>query len=745
MHAISGDTARDITATLAFVSGRMMPHSLFFGYDSAGNPTSVSNTAAVWTYGYNKRGLLESEQVVIDSMTRVFDPAYNTLGQLDNMTTPAHSLSYAPDAWGRPTQLGAHVTAIQYHPNGLPSSYTYGNELTYTQSLDSRLRPSEQNTLDGSTPIQKFVYGYYPSGQLQSIYDPVNNTDDMSATYDDLHRLETAAGVWGTYTYAYDTLNNIRARSGPNALSYSYNGVNQLSSVSGAQSRSYSYNARGDVTGDGSKIFTLNSKGQIGAITGVVTYAYDGNAKRIKTVKSGISEYTMYSHAGAMTFVQKSTEMTDELALGGQILVELKKVSGVDTPTYLHPDLLGSPRAATDAAKNVLWREIYDPYGVKLNGVADKVGYTGHAHDQETGYSYMQARFYDARVGRFLSTDPVDDEFNLYGYVGNDPLNKTDPLGLFDWQAFGSGMEAGMANMQYGAVDHNWGSSTEHTWGYALGGALTAMAENAGGGRGGSGRMPCACFAAGTSVVTEKGPRPIETLRVGDVVLAHDPSTGETAFKPITEIFVNDEKSIWELEIVDTSGGRETQRVTNVHPYWVVGIGWVEAGQLVPGMRLMTISGMEVTVGRITDTGEVERTYNFSVRDLGTYFVGQKPVLVHNCPRGPAGSTLPANKVQGKVGESITRGTLGNNIRGEQVTLVGSNGARAKVDFVVKGPAVVESKTGAANLSPGQQVIKQDIDAGRAVTPVGQNAAAGLKPGQPVVMKGCLVDHTCPK
>jgi RHS repeat-associated protein len=174
----------------------------------------------------------------------------------------------------------------------------------------------------------------------------------------------------------------------------------------------------------------VRANGQISAIAGVATYSYDGNAKRIKTVKAATTEYTMYSYAGAMTFVEKGSEMTDQLSLNSQVLVELKRAAGMTTPTYLHPDVLGSPRTATNASKNVLWSEIYDPFGVKLNGVPDKVGYTGHAHDQETNYTYMEARFYDAQVGRFLSTDPVDDEFNLYGYVRNDPFNLTDPSGM---------------------------------------------------------------------------------------------------------------------------------------------------------------------------------------------------------------------------------------------------------------------------------------------------------------------------
>jgi RHS repeat-associated protein len=73
-----------------------------------------------------------------------------------------------------------------------------------------------------------------------------------------------------------------------------------------------------------------------------------------------------------------------------------------------------------------------------MNGVAGKVGYTGHADDAESGLTYAQARYYDPVVGRFLSPDPVRlaDDFNLYAYVGNNPINATDPTGLYDSRDF---------------------------------------------------------------------------------------------------------------------------------------------------------------------------------------------------------------------------------------------------------------------------------------------------------------------
>ena len=90
---------------------------------------------------------------------------------------------------------------------------------------------------------------------------------------------------------------------------------------------------------------------------------------------------------------------------------------------------------ATGTGQQVLWREHYDPYGQKLNGVNDKIGYTGHAFDAESGLTYAQARFYDAAVGRFLSVDPFGFtgdpfSFNRYAYVNNNPYAYTDPSGM---------------------------------------------------------------------------------------------------------------------------------------------------------------------------------------------------------------------------------------------------------------------------------------------------------------------------
>lgn len=107
-----------------------------------------------------------------------------------------------------------------------------------------------------------------------------------------------------------------------------------------------------------------------------------------------------------------------------------------------------------------------------------------------------------------------------------------------------------------------------------------------------------------------------------------------------------------------------------------------------------------------------------------------------------APTTLQKNVTQGKAGEAATRAKYGDKIAGEQVTIKTSDGTRTRIDFVTKDKSVVETKTGNANLSTGQSKLFDDVNAGREVTPVGQNAArAGLEPGKPTTLKSCTIDR----
>ena len=90
-------------------------------------------------------------------------------------------------------------------------------------------------------------------------------------------------------------------------------------------------------------------------------------------------------------------------------------------------DALGRPTSVGQDADGVVLVSAvnYDSYGGAIGKVIDGIGYTGHVMDLATGLTYMQQRYYDPAVGRFLSVDPVTassvngGNFNRYWYANN--------------------------------------------------------------------------------------------------------------------------------------------------------------------------------------------------------------------------------------------------------------------------------------------------------------------------------------
>lgn len=108
------------------------------------------------------------------------------------------------------------------------------------------------------------------------------------------------------------------------------------------------------------------------------------------------------------------------------------------TVHYYYTDPQGNVLAKTDAQGNIITRYDYAPYGSSVSGMGpppNGPGYSSHVNDPETGLIYMQARYYDPSVGRFLSPDPDVPRpgnvfnFNHYEYVNNNPIMGIDPTG----------------------------------------------------------------------------------------------------------------------------------------------------------------------------------------------------------------------------------------------------------------------------------------------------------------------------
>ncbi|TCV91638.1 RHS repeat-associated protein [Luteibacter rhizovicinus] len=123
--------------------------------------------------------------------------------------------------------------------------------------------------------------------------------------------------------------------------------------------------------------------------------------------------------------------------------------------TYYLTNPQGTPLATTDAQNNITRRLDQKPYG---DGVLDEekgVGYTGHVIDADTDYVYMQARYYDPLVGRFLSVDPHPSDtgsvffFNRFAYARNAPSRYSDEDGEKPGDKFATPEQAAYDALQY--------------------------------------------------------------------------------------------------------------------------------------------------------------------------------------------------------------------------------------------------------------------------------------------------------
>jgi RHS repeat-associated protein len=106
--------------------------------------------------------------------------------------------------------------------------------------------------------------------------------------------------------------------------------------------------------------------------------------------------------------------------------------------TYYYTDPQGTPIVEADANANIISTSEYRPFGSAVSGgFSSEIGYTGHFYDADAGLVYMQARYYDPEMGRFLSTDHVPgspgDLFSMgrYTYVKDNPSTLIDPSGNY--------------------------------------------------------------------------------------------------------------------------------------------------------------------------------------------------------------------------------------------------------------------------------------------------------------------------
>lgn len=197
----------------------------------------------------------------------------------------------------------------------------------------------------------------------------------------------------------------------------------------------YKYDPNGNLLSDGANTYAYDTANRLTA-SNSVSYTYNGMGDRLQeTVGGATTTFTM----------DLNTALTQTLSDGtNTYLYGIGRIAQVNTTSeYFLSDALGSVRQmAEDTNGEVTFSQNYDPYGVvtQTNGTSETTyGYTSEYTDPN-GVVYLRARHYDPGMGRFLTKDTWDGNYNRplslnrWNYVEGNPVNLVDPSGRFpEW------------------------------------------------------------------------------------------------------------------------------------------------------------------------------------------------------------------------------------------------------------------------------------------------------------------------
>ncbi|MDR3621633.1 MAG: polymorphic toxin-type HINT domain-containing protein [Paludisphaera borealis] len=136
-------------------------------------------------------------------------------------------------------------------------------------------------------------------------------------------------------------------------------------------------------------------------------------------------------------------------------------------------------------------------------------------------------------------------------------------------------------------------------------------------------RASHSCFAAGTPVQTLAGPKPIESIRIGDRVLSQNATTGAISYQPVLVVHHNPPAPLLKLSL-----GSETVLATGIHRFWKVGKGWIMARDLKPGDVVRTLGG-SLALEAVEPAGTAP-VFNLDVAENRDFFVGESGFLVYD-------------------------------------------------------------------------------------------------------------------
>jgi len=505
---------------LARVASHTLPEGQTetFSYDARGNLASKTDfNGDTTTYAYNNLN-----QLILTTYADGTTVAntYTTTGQTQTMTDTRGVTSYQYDEQNRLTRLdypNGNFTAYQYDKNGNRTLVTTNNQVI-AYSFDALNRSSTVTDTDGITSytydsvgnratqvnsngttatysydalnrltnlvhtdslnniIASYQYILGANGNRQSITEATGRIVDYA--YDALYRLLTETitdPVNGNHAseFAYDAVGNRLQQIKDGIITtYVYNNNDQiLSETENAVVTSYAYDNNGntlnktvDAVLDTS--YSYNKQNQlIQAITptSTISNTYDPSGIRQSQTVDGIT--TNYLVGQNRNYAQVLEEQNDLFIPQGTYVYGddlIKQTQGGVTHTFGY-DGLGSTRILTDGSGTVQNAYGYEAFGevdYQLGTVDNKYLFTGEQYDNNVGFYYLRARFYNPGNGRFTQMDRFAGKIgepttlHKYLYTGNNPINLIDPSGNFSI----GGLMAGIA---VGAIIGNYAASSQ--------------------------------------------------------------------------------------------------------------------------------------------------------------------------------------------------------------------------------------------------------------------------------------------
>jgi RHS repeat-associated protein len=456
---------RGLVASITFgvPAGVAATSAVTFGYNAAGDRTSMTDGLGSMSYVYDQLSRLTSE---IRTFTGVgafgLSYAYNLGNELTSITNPwSTQVGYNYDKTGRPTSVSgsgyggvtSYINSMSYRAFGL-KQMNYSNGRTLSLQYDNRLRPTSWS-IPGVLRMQ-YLYEGGNGSRVEFARNQDDETLDRSYQYDHVGRLigshsgneaRIAIGEQvpllynGPYSqgYTYDQWGNITARQG-------WGGDNPVFTGSYVNNKRVgsTYDAAGNLTADGGLTYTYDAVGrQLTAnFTGFsLQQYYDGNGLRAKKIENGV--VTLYLSSSVL-----GGQIVSEMNGGGAVQrgyvylgSQLVAVQQSNAVSWVHQDPVVKSKRVTNGSEAVVSTVELDPWGGNTNrNNNDNLQPQKFATYTRDGHAVDDAMFrrYNRWFSRFDQPDPYGGSYNLgdpqsfnrYGFVENDPVNAVDPTGL---------------------------------------------------------------------------------------------------------------------------------------------------------------------------------------------------------------------------------------------------------------------------------------------------------------------------